>query len=131
MRQKIALSLLFAIMTIFVSPAQVIGNWEKLGERKVQFKSEKDVIKCSANKSYTKIKIKVGESPIQFDEVVVKYENGNTQDIKLRSEIPAGGESRVIDLAGNKRIIKEITFKYRSKKGHKGGKSTVQVWGRR
>jgi len=131
MRQKIALSLLFAIMTIFVAPAQVIGNWEKLGERKVQFKSEKDVIKCSSKKSYTKLKIKVGEAPIEFDEVVVKYENGNSQEIRLRSEIPAGGESRVIDLPGNKRIVNEIIFKYRSKKGHKGGKATVEVWGRR
>ncbi|MGL4992653.1 MAG: hypothetical protein ACRC6R_00740 [Bacteroidales bacterium] len=131
MRKKIALSMLLAVMAIFVANSQVIGNWEKLGERKVQFKSEKDVIKCSSKKSYTKFKIRVNDAPIEFDQVVVNFANGDSQDVKLRSQIPSGGESRVIDLVGNKRIIKDITFKYRSKKGHKGGKATVEVWGRR
>lgn len=130
MKQKIGLSLLFVLMSVFVAQAQ-IGNWEKLGENKVQFKSDKDVVKCSSKKTYTALKIKVNGAAVQFDEVFVTFENGNKQDVKLRSEIPSGGESRVINLQGNKRIIKDITFKYRAKKGHKGGKATVEVWGRR
>ncbi|MGL4292480.1 MAG: hypothetical protein ACRCSQ_02725, partial [Bacteroidales bacterium] len=58
--------------------------------------------------------------------------------------IPAGGESREIDLRGHKRIIKEIVFYYKTKPRRKNDRNdrydrhrpshtlraSVSVWGR-
>lgn len=120
---------LVSFFTIFSASAQV-GNWEKLGQQKVNFKSERDVIKCSSSKTYSALKIKVEEAPVEFESVQVRYANGSTQDIELRNVIRAGGESRVINLTGNKRAIKEIVFRYKTQKVSKG-KAQVEVWGRR
>ncbi|MGL5785715.1 MAG: hypothetical protein ACRCX4_02690 [Bacteroidales bacterium] len=134
MKQKILLLLVTLILgaTSMVS-AQQIGRWEKLGERNVQFRSERDAISCRGKGTFTRLKIRVKDAPVEFSKVIVKYGNGTSQELYVRQLIPAGGETREIDLRGNKRTIKEVVFYYKSKKGYKWGKhkrATVSVWGR-
>ena len=47
--------------------------------------------------------------------VIVHYRNGSSEEIALRANIPAGGETRAIDLNGKNRIIKKVVFYYNSK----------------
>lgn len=134
MKQRILFLLLAVILgaTTLVS-AQQIGRWEKLGERTVKFASERDAISCKGKGTFTKLKIHVKDAPVEFGKVLVRYSNGSTQELQVRQVIPAGGETRVIDLRGNQRAIKEVIFYYKSKKGYKWGKhkrATVSVWGR-
>lgn len=134
MKQRI-LFLLVAVLlgaTTMLS-AQQIGRWEKLGERTVKFASERDAISCRGKGSFTKLKIHVNDAPVEFGQVLVKFTNGSVQKLYIRQTIPAGGYTRIIDLRGNKRAIKEVVFYYKSKKGYKWGRhkrATVSVWGR-
>jgi len=51
------------------------------------------------------------------------------QDVSLRNVIPAGGESRIIDLDGNDRFINRIEFVYDTKNSPKRSrKAAVTVW---
>jgi hypothetical protein len=38
--------------------------------------------------------------------------NGSSEPIQIRNVIPAGGQTRVIDLPGDKRIIQSVEFWY-------------------
>lgn len=135
MKQRI-LFLLVAILlgaTTMLS-AQQVGRWEKLGERSVKFASERDVISCRGKGAFSKIKIHVADAPVEFGQLLVKYSNGAVQKIYVRQVIPAGGYTRIIDLPGNNRVIKEVMFYYKSKKGYKWGRhkrASVSLWGRR
>ncbi|MGL4333049.1 MAG: hypothetical protein ACRCZQ_02960 [Bacteroidales bacterium] len=133
MRQRI-LFLLVAVLlgAATMASAQQIGRWEKLGERTVKFASERDVISCRGKGTFAKLKIHVNDAPVEFGEVNVKFADGSVQKLNIRQVIPAGGYTRIIDLRGNKRTIKEVVFRYKSKKGYKWGKhkrATVSVWG--
>ena len=65
-----------------------------------------------------------------MDKMVVHYGNGESQNIEIRENILKGGESRVIDLTGNKRIINRVEFWYDTKGGPMNDKALVELWGR-
>ena len=101
--------------TLPVQPAD-LGGWEKLGQRKVNYKVDRDEIFVTAKDGrFTKVKIHVKHAPINMRKMVVHFGNGETQNVQLRNKIPAGGESRVIDLKGGKRVIKKVVFWYDTK----------------
>jgi hypothetical protein len=61
-----------------------------------------------------------------MDDLKVIYANGEPDDIPVRSEIRAGGQTRALDLRGECRAIKEIEMKYHSQANFKG-QATVCV----
>jgi hypothetical protein len=56
------------------------------------------------------------------------YGNGGPDDIPVRPEIRAGGQTPALDLKGERRAIKEIEMKYHSRPNCKG-QATVCVDG--
>lgn len=104
-------------------------GWELLGSKKVGFITDRDVIQVGRREGRFKaIKLRVKEAPIYMTDLKVIYSNGQPDDLPIRSEIRAGGETRAIDLKGRERAIKEIQMVYRSKPTFKG-LATVEVWG--
>ena len=74
-------------------------KWKLLGFKKVTFKTERDVIVVGSDEGvYKKIKLTVKKSAVRFKDMKVHFANGDIFDVKIRSVIPAGGETRVIDL---------------------------------
>ena len=82
------------------------------------------------NGTYRQIKLLVRRRAIVFRDVRVHYANGGVQDVPLRSSIPAGGESRAIDLNGRNRIIERVVFLYNTGP-RRGKRAVVQLYGRR
>lgn len=104
--------------------------WELLGVKEVNYALDRDDIMVTAMEgSFTAIQIKVKRAPINMHKLVVHYGNGDVEEIELRQNFPAGGESRVIDLPGNKRVIQKVVIWYDTKNlaRHKGA---VELWGR-
>ena len=105
-------------------------KWEKLGSRKVNMGGDRDVIPVTIGKGfYTKIKFKVLDAPILLRNVRVVFGNGEFKNVKFNRKFIAGSETRVIDLPGNKRVIKKIIINYTSVAVQKG-EATVVVFGR-
>ena len=121
------------LAALFVTLSVSARGWEKIGERKVNFLTEKDVINCSLKGKFRALKFKVLDAPVEFTSVNVEFITGDNQRIPMKQLIRAGGETRAIDLRGSKRTIKRIEFVYRSVKGwdnKKGkGRALVQVYG--
>jgi hypothetical protein len=105
-------------------------DWELLGKRDVGFLADRDVIEVGkAEGDFRKIQLRVKDNGVHIMDLKVIYANGQPDDIPVRSEIPAGGQTRVIDLKGGDRFIKRVELVYKSKLNFKGH-ATVELWGR-
>jgi hypothetical protein len=62
--------------------------------------------------TFRAIQIRVDNSAVQFNRVIVHYGNGQSAPIQIRSKIEAGGQTRAIDLPGQRRIIQRVEFFY-------------------
>ena len=121
------------LLLAFVIPALLYTataqRFEKLGERKVKFKSDKDVISGRWDGWYEALKIKVRGGSLNMEKMVVHFRNGQTEEIPLKNNFTDGGESRVIDLPGARRLIEKVVFWYEATSSD-GNKPTVELWGR-
>lgn len=104
-----------------VEGAAAAARWDQLGCKSVGFGVDRDVIKVGRNDgTFTAIKLKVRSAPIEIFDLRVVFGNGKRQDIRVRSVIKPGGETRAIDLAGANRGIDRVELLYRSIPTFKG-----------
>ncbi len=124
-----SVSALFLVLAVSI-PATA-AQWEKLGQRSVKRGVDKDVMHVTiANGGFRQLKIAVKKSPVNIKKIIVEYANGKRDELKLRSVISAGSESRLMDLRGGKRVIRKVTFYYETIERRRG-KAIVTAWGRR
>lgn len=104
-------------------------NYELIGSKKVDFGADKDTIEVTAKEGrFNSIMLSVDDGELVMHDIKIEFGNGESFSPEVRAEFQEGSRSRQIDLPGEARIIKEITFKYRSKL--KRGKATVEVYGK-
>ena len=106
-------------------------KWVFLGQRHVNDRAERDSIEVTASEgSFEAIQLRVKRSAVRFYGVTVVYGAGTSDDLELRDVIPAGGQSRALDLRGANRVVKRVNFSYEAKSlGRRG--AIVEVYGRR
>lgn len=127
------LSILFStfLFLSFTGHSQKRVKWKKLGARTVNYKIDKDDIYVGAKEGgFTKLKVVVAGGSLNMHRMVVTYMNGEKEEIKLRHNFKKGSGSRIIDLNGGKRLIKNIRFFYDTK-GLASKKAKVIVFGRK
>ena len=99
----------------FGAEAQRRGSWEVLGSKKVNYRLDRDEITVGASEGvFTKLKLGVTAGSFNMHKMVVVYGNGERDEIPLRHNFSGRSTSRVIDLEGNRRIIKKVIFWYDS-----------------
>ena len=131
---KINISLLILIITLFMGSAftpvsSTNLDWEKLGSKKVSFKIDRDVIRVGANDGlFRKLKVVVTGGSINMHKMIVEYGNGEKDNIVLKHNFTRNSDTRIIDLDGRKRVIKDITFFYDTKTKSRR-RATVTVLG--
>lgn len=118
------------VLLSFTTKNNTNQQWVLIGEKKVSFLVDRDVIHVTGNDNYSQLKVKVKDGPVHIIDMDVHFENGDKLDVALKQRIPKGGESRVIDLPGGSRNVRKIEFWYETK-GFRKGRGTVQVWGKR
>ena len=102
-------------------------GWEKLGERTVNGKADRDTITVGAKEGrFETIQIKVEHSALEMFDVLVTFADGTTFSPPTRLVFRNGDISKVIDLPGDKRTIKKVRFAYGNLPG--GGNATVELW---
>ncbi|WP_108804137.1 DUF2541 family protein [Aquimarina sp. Aq107] len=129
-RQKLILPFLMVLFLVASSFSTAKIKWEHLGSRTVNYKIDRDVIKVTAKDgAFKKLKVKVTNGSINMHRIVVQYGNGEKQVIQVKKNFKKGSATRVIDLKGNKRIIRDITFFYDTKNFSKN-RAKVHVFGK-
>lgn len=104
-------------------------RWEKLGERMVDGKMDRDTIAVGRDDGRFKtIQLKVEGSALEMFDIVITFGDGSTFSPPTRLRFGNGTTSRDIDLPGDKRGIKKVELKYGNLPG--GGRAQVEVWAR-
>jgi hypothetical protein len=137
--RTVALSLAALVLTLLIAGSADAGprrgrtpgpRWEFLGERTVTDKADHDILPVTAARgTFRALKLEVRDRAVQFHSVKIHFGDGETQDVELRNVIPAGGESRVIDVEGRDRVIRSIEFRYDAQ-SLLGKKAVVLVYGK-
>ena len=106
------------------------GSWRVISSTEAGFNADHDgILVRGPFDDFRRIKFKVTGAPLNLQRLVVTYDNGVPDKIDVRYNIPEGGESRQIDLAGSgKRRIRRIDFWYDTK-GLLKGRAHVTVLG--
>ncbi|GAA4277373.1 DUF2541 family protein [Aquimarina mytili] len=132
LQRSTVVSLLLVILFLGSSFTATTINyrWDHLGSRVVNYRLDKDVIKVTAKEGgFKKLKVKVTGGALNMHRMVVHYGNGQKDVIKLRHNFSRRSATRIIDLKGGKRIIRDITFFYDTKNLSQK-KAKVHVYGR-
>lgn len=104
-------------------------RWDKLGERMVDGKADKDAIAVGRDDGRFKaIQLKVEGSSLEMFDVLVTFGDGSSFSPPTRLKFGNGATSRVIDLPGGNRTIKRVDFKYGNLPG--GGRAQIELWAR-
>jgi hypothetical protein len=131
MKAIIKLGLASIICSFLMSFSTSSANWVRLGQKKVNFTVDRDVILVGAQDGrFTKLKLMVKGAPITMHKCIIHFGNGGTQTINVRHHFNRNSSSRVLDLTGNKRVIKKIVM-YHDTKNRARNRATVTVFGRK
>ena len=106
-------------------------GWEILGEQKVAFVRDKDVLEVRSPNQFTAIRFFVEDKDISIKDLKIQFENGDKIEPALDDIIKAGEQSRVIELAADGRRISSVEFKYRSMGSLLKGRANVVITGKR
>jgi hypothetical protein len=104
-------------------------RWQYLGESRVDGRRDHDIIRVNARGGFRAIQLRVQSAGIEFQRVVVRFENGENSEVEVRDRIPAGGQTRAIDLPGDNRRIDAVEVWYGQANGGMWG--NWGNWGRR
>ncbi len=104
-------------------------GWVFLGDRKVNFRGDKDTIAVTGNKGrFRAIRLHVSGSAMEMFRVRVTFGNGQVYSPNVRLRFERGTWTRRIDLPGKQRVIRKVEFWYRSL-APKSGKAHVKLYG--
>jgi hypothetical protein len=88
-------------------------RWEQLGCKGVGFLDSKDVIRVGRREgAFSAIKLQVSDAKLRLQRLRIVFGDGSSQSFDVRSTIPAGSETRPLDLDGRLRIIERIDLDY-------------------
>jgi hypothetical protein len=100
-----------------------------LGAREVNFHVDRDhmVIGARAGR-FSAVRIEVADAPLEMYDIRIVFGDGSSFSPETRLQFHENDHSRRIDLPGGQRVIREITFLYRSDRPALG-RARVQVFG--
>jgi len=95
------------------------GTWQELGTLTVKDTVNHDDIVLVGQAEYRSLKFRVQDAPVNILNMNVIYQNGKVDQFNLKYQVPAGGESRVIDLKTDNlktgvRKIRRVTIWYQT-----------------
>lgn len=106
---------------------EALTDWKKLGERVVNGAADKDTIVVGLKEGkFKSVLFKCEHSALWMSDVVITFGNGETFSPNTRLVFGEGGKSAVIDLPGEARFIKSVSFKYGNLPG--GGRAQLELW---
>jgi hypothetical protein len=133
---RLITSVAIAIL-LLLQPAQAQrdrdGNWELLGEKRVGFDVDRDVIDIGQseewfrNRAYRALRFEAERSDVHMIAVRLVYLNGHAEELRIDRQIRAGGRLP-IDLRGDRSYLKQIEMTYRSRPGF-SGQAIIKVYG--
>lgn len=110
-------------------PPKRKGQWVFLGDQRVSFRTERDVIRVGRHEGkFDALGLEAEGSDVHVIAITVHFTDRSSARVKLDEVIRARGRSRVIDLPGRARGIEYVEFTYRSV-GRSPRPATLRLYG--
>ena len=132
--KKLVLMLLLVASSANVlaqTPKVVVSDkdgWHKIGETTVSHDKETDKIQILGANRFASVKIKVTDAPIHLEYFDIKFDNGESKNVKIGQELKVEGETSVVNFGAEKNI-KSVDFFYHTVGNAKDKKAHVELWG--
>jgi hypothetical protein len=131
----------FALSACFVSfksPSQGSKNrtektqttWDKIGQGSVQ-PNDKGVgtVNASPGRPVHSLKIKVTSGGVNIHKCEIWFSDGTRKEVEMRNDVPAGSESREINLGEYLKLISKVVFWYDTRNYNK--RADLELWGKK
>jgi len=105
-------------------------RWERLGQSRPDGRRDHDLVRVFARGGFRAIQLRVSGGAIEFQRVVVHFENGADTEVEVRDRVRSGAATRAIDLPGDQRRIRGVEIWY-GKEGWGRSRPTLTIYGRR
>ena len=106
-------------------------GWDLLGEQKVDFIKDNDVIEVHSSYKFTAIRFKVEKHEVRLNGLKIYYQNGDKLQPSLDDIIAADQYSKEIELTQDGKFVNKIEFKYRTTGNILKGRANMLVFGKR
>lgn len=113
-------------------PVIVISDktgWHKIGETRVDYKTDKDEIMIMGADRFSTLVIKVTKAPVEIILIEIYFEDGTTQKAAIEQSFKSPGQTDVIQLAGGERELKKVVFLYKTITNPEDKNGHVEIWG--
>lgn len=111
-------------------PERERDAWLLLGSQRAQmFNRDDDRFEVGRRYgTFKAIRVAARRTDVRVYGLIIRYENGSSEEVPLYSSLNAGQVSQPIDLRGRERFIRDISIRYRSRLSLRG-EGVVEVWG--
>ena len=124
------LVMLLALWPVLNSHTYIQANWVKLGERTVNYTADhSEIVFDNLNVNAAALRVKVKKGAINLHRCVIYFQDNQTHEVDVLNSIPAGNESKIIELPTPAKAILKLVFTYDTK-NRATQKAEVEVWGR-
>lgn len=122
----------FILFSLIIAvPALALGRTDLLGSTILSNRQDVDFIRVNSCKDghefVSAVKLKVLRDNADIEAVIVKFGNGETQELAIRERFSRGSESRWVDLAGFRRCIRGV--KVVGDSGARLRRTVVEIYG--
>lgn len=137
MKKIFGLALLSSLLIFSVSCGSsrrtlvVEEGWEMLGQDKVNFIRDKDVIDVTSENKYTAIKFRVEDRDIHLNDLKVYFTNGDKLEPAMDEVISKDQYSRIIEVGKEGRMIDKVEFTFRTTGNILKGRANLIVLGKK
>jgi hypothetical protein len=131
----VLLATVFSVSLLHAQQPVVVTNkgagWHKIGDAKVDFKSDKDKFIIMGADRFKSVKIKVMDAPVRIEDMEIQYEGGRKESVSFRTALKPGHESRVIPLKNHSSELRNVSFVYHTIPNSGADKATIELWGKK
>ncbi len=106
-----ATGLLF-VAALLISPVAQAKHWVYLGSAHIDGNVDHDRIHVGGSERFDTIQLRVEGGAVEFQRIVVHFEDGTQEELPVRHRVRAGGKTDKFDLPGKHRAIDSVELWY-------------------
>jgi len=106
------------------------GTWDRLAARTVGFQTDRDAVDLQGEGRFRALRLCVAGNAVQFQRVMVRFGNGERQEMPVAHFVRPGQCTPALDLEGRARRIHHVTMIYNSIPNFRG-QAVVTLFGLR
>lgn len=110
--------------------AKAQATWDKIGQGSVQANDKgMGTVNALPGRPVQSLKIKVLSGGVNIHRCEIWFSDGTRKEVEMRNDVPAGSESREINVSDTLRQISKLVFWYDTRNYNK--RSDLELWGKK